>query len=158
MAELFQLFPLDPFHHCAVRDVYSDAIESLGYEFYSKEQIQAWSSLAWLPGVLDAPLKEGSGWISYQNQEIQAFAVRYPSNRLALLYSRGKSTRKGHASALIRKIEEDAINEGQSKLITEASFFSYPLFLKFNWKIESIQNIEIAGIEFERFLMQKILV
>ena len=158
MAELFQLFPLEPSDHLLVRAVYSDAIESLGNEFYSNEQIQAWSSLAWLPGVLDAPLKDGSGWISYQNQEIQAFAVRYPSNRLALLYSRGQSTRQGHASALIRKIEEDAIEEGQGKLITEASFFSYPLLLKFNWTIQSIQNIEIGGIEFERFLMEKILV
>ena len=70
----------------ALREVYEDAIRTCGKSFYSQEQIEAWTSLAYLPGVLDKPLKYGVGWVSCVNNRIEAFALRYPNNRLALLY------------------------------------------------------------------------
>ena len=70
--------------HSLLREIYADAIISQGHEFYNKQQIDAWSSLAFLPGVLDKPLNEGTGWTSSENKEVAAFLIRYPLNRLAL--------------------------------------------------------------------------
>ena len=96
-----QLKPLQPSDYRVVREIYADAIQFQGQSFYTKEQIEAWSALAWLPGVLDRPLSEGLGWLSLQNQTVVAFAVRYPLDRLALLYCRSGFHRKGHASSLL---------------------------------------------------------
>ena len=157
MTKNFELRELEVDDYVAVREVYQDSIESQGHLFYSKDQIQAWSSLAFLPGVLDRPLYEGKGWVSCQDKEIEAFAVRYPMNRLALLYCRGRSSRLGHATALLDLVEREAVQEEHIKLITEASLFSCPLLLRCGWLIQSQQTIQIADIEFERYLMEKTL-
>ena len=138
-----------------LREVYADAIETQASEFYTKEQIKSWSALAWLPGILEKTFQEGKGWLSFEGPEVAAFAIRYPLNRLALLYCRGCFARRGHASKLISCIEREAVLEGQSKLVSEASFLSYPLLSKLGWDLVSMQNIAIGGVGFERYLMQK---
>ena len=47
----------------ALREVYEDAIRTCDKSLYSQEQIEAWSALAYLPGILDKPLKQGA--VSY---------------------------------------------------------------------------------------------
>ncbi len=151
------LRPMRHIHHQVVREVYSDAIFSQGSCFYSNEQIDAWAALAYVPGVLDQLLDEGSGWLVFQRNIVEAFAVRHPFNRLALLYCRGRSSRQGFATRLLQRIELDASLEGISVLSTEASYFSYPLLLKSGWIEKSIEKIEIAGVRFDRYRMQKYL-
>ena len=153
--ENFYLRELLVSDHLAVRQVYQDSIESQGHIFYSQDQIQAWSALAWLPGVLDRSLDEGKGWVSCQKNEIEAFAVRYPMHRLALLYCRGRSARCGHATALLKLVERQARSDNQMLLVTEASSFSYPLLLRSGWVMQSSEIIKIAGVKFERYLMEK---
>ncbi len=140
-----------------LREVYEDAIRTCDKSLYSSEQIEAWSALAYLPGILDKPLKNGFGWVSCVNKTIEAFALRYPSNRLALLYCRGRSSRQGHATALLKQIEADTIDERPFILKTEASLCSYQLLLKHGWKIIAPQEIQIGGINFSRYLMEKTL-
>ena len=141
----------------ALREVYEDAIRTCDRSIYTQEQIEAWTSLAYLPGILDRPLREGVGWVSCVNKTIEAFAVRYPNNRLALLYCRGRSSRQGHATALLHQIEADAFKERHINLKTEASLCSYKLLLKLGWKIIAPEEIKIGGIDFLRYLMEKTL-
>ncbi len=152
-----EIKPLQVVDHLKVRQIYVDAIESQGAAFYTKEQIKAWASLAWLPGILDRPLIEGKGLISFEKQSIEAFAVRYPCDRLALLYCRGRSTRRGHATALLDSLEKDALEEGITILKTEASCFSYPLLLRRGWTLIASETIEIGGLAFDRYRMKKYL-
>ena len=91
----------------ALREVYEDAIRTCDKSLYSQKQIDAWSALAYLPGILDKPLKQGVGWVSCVDKTIEAFALKYPHNRLALLYCRGRSSRQGHATTLLNQIEKD---------------------------------------------------
>ena len=81
--------------------------------------------------------------------------MRYPANRLALLYCRGRSSRKGFATKLLNKIELDTSCEGIDVLFTEASLISYPLFLRNGWLKDSVENILIAGVSFDRYRMSK---
>ena len=138
-----------------LKDVYIDAIESISSNDYTHEQIQAWGSKGYLPGLLDKCLTEGKGWVSLEQGEIVAFAMRYPSNRLALLYCRGFAKHKGHATGLIEKLEEEASQDGEKYLVTEASFLSQPLLSKMGWNIISQEEILIAGILFKRYRMRK---
>ena len=149
------LKPLQSSDHLAVREVYADAIESQGDAFYTKDQIQAWAALAWLPGILDRPLVEGKGWITVESGGVEAFAIRHPLDRLALLYCRGRSARRGYATALLDRVEEEALKEGLTSLVTEASFFSYPLLLRCGWVLKAREKIKIGEVSFERFRMIK---
>ena len=144
--------------YSAVRDVYADSVHSLAVDLYNKEQIDAWSSIASLPGVLDKTLTQGKGWLSFEKKELAAFAVRYPINRMALLYCRGRFSRRGHATVLVRRLEIDAQKDGCDQLITEASLLSYRFLLNLGWTVIRPEKIAIAGVLFDRFIMQKILI
>ena len=139
----------------ALREVYENAIRTCDKGLYSQEQIDAWSALAYLPKVLDQALTKGVGWVSCVNNDIEAFALKYPQNRLALLYCRGRSARQGHATALLHQIDEDTRKERPIKLITEASLCSYKLLLRHGWSIVAPEDIQIGGVNFSRYLMEK---
>lgn len=135
-----------------LREIYADAVESQAPGLYSEAQVRAWAALAWLPGVLDRTLEEGSGWISGDDA---AFAIRHPQERLSLLYCRGSAARQGHGSALLARIELEAQADGVQRLRTEASQLSRPLLERRGWRVVAPETISIGGVLFERYRMDK---
>ena len=95
--------------------------------------------------------------MSCVNKTIEAFALKYPQNRLALLYCRGRSSRQGHATSLLYQIEEDTRKERPINLKTEASLCSYKLLLRHGWRIITPEELQIGGVYFSRYLMEKTL-
>ena len=140
--------------HRLLREIYADAIETQAVLLYTPEQVRAWAALAWLPGVLDRTLVEGHGWISGQDA---AFAIRDPKDRLSLLYGRGREARRGHGSALLAQIENDARADGVDRLRTEASQLSRPLLERRGWLVVAPETITIGGVPFERYRMEIVL-
>ena len=141
-----------------LKKVYFDSIQTISEKIYSKEQKKAWSSQAWDNPNFEKSITKGKGWLINEKSEIIAFATRYPSNKISLLYCKGKSQRKGFGTKLIYKLETDAKNEGLHFLHTEASLISYKLFLKNGWRIIRKEKIIIKDNFFERYKMKKILI
>lgn len=137
------------------REIYVDAIESQAGVLYSSEQIAAWKVLAWLPGVLDRTFSEGHGWVMTSEDQVEAFAMRHPADRLALLYCRGRSSRQGLATALLQQVEQEAKADGLKQLVADASLISQPLLLRHGWIMRCSESIEIGGVPFVRYLMSK---
>ena len=140
-----------------LKKVYFDSIQSIDEKFYSEEQKRAWSSQAWNNPNFDKSITKGKGWLLSHKGIIIAFAARYPTDRIALFYCKGKFQRKGFGSKLIHKIENEAKKEGLNSLSTEASLISYGLFLKNEWKIIRKEKVTINNIFFERYKMTKII-
>ncbi len=131
-----------------LKKVYFDAIQSLDKKTYT----QAWDN----PNF-DNSITKGKGWLLSEKGIIIAFAIRYPNNRIALFYCKGKFQRKGFGSKLLQKLEDEAKKEGLDSLSTEASLISYELFLKNGWKIIRKEKVTINNIFFERYKMIKII-
>ena len=140
-----------------LKKVYFDSIQSLDEKIYSQEQKRAWSSQAWDNPNFDKSISEGKGWLLSEKGIIIAFATRYPNNRIALFYCKGKFQRKGCGSKLLHKLEDEAKKEGLHYLSTEASLISYKLFLKSEWEIIRKEKVTINNIFFERYKMIKII-
>ena len=140
-----------------LKKVYFDSILSIDEKIYSKEQKRAWSSQAWDNPNFDKLITQGKGWVLLEKGIIIGFAIRYPNNRIALLYCKGKFQRKGCGSKLLHKLENEAKSEGLDSITTEASLISYRLFLKNEWKIISKEKIIINNIFFERYKMTKLI-
>ena len=138
-----------------LKKLYFDSILSIDESIYSREQKRAWSCQAWDNKIFDLSINEGKGWLINKNDRIIAFATRYPKNRIALLYCKGDSQRKGYGTILLQKLEKEAKEEGLPFLSTEASLLSYKLFLRNNWEIVRKENIIIKNIIFERYKMIK---
>jgi hypothetical protein len=58
---------------------------------------------------------------------------------------------------LLDHLEQEAFEEGHTKLVTEASLLSYPLLLRRGWDFIATEKIEIGGVNFERYRMEKLL-
>ena len=140
-----------------LKKVYFDSIQSLDEKIYNQEQIRAWSSQAWDNPNFNKSITQGKGWLLSDEGKIIAFAIRYPINRIALFYCKGKFQRKGYGSKLLRKLEDEAKNEGLDSLSTEASLISYKLFIKNEWEIIRKEKVTINNIFFERYKMTKII-
>ena len=140
-----------------LKKVYLDSIQSIDKNIYSKEQKRAWSSQAWDNPNFEKSIIKGKGWLLSKDGIIVAFATRYPKNRIALFYCKGKFQRKGFGSKLLQKLEDEAKKEGLDSLYTEASLISYELFLKNEWEIIRKEKVIINNIFFERYKMTKII-
>ena len=138
-----------------LKRIYFDSIKSIDEKIYSKEQKLAWSSQAWLNIEFHQSITRGQGLIIEDFNKNIGFAIRYPKNKLSLLYVRGDFRRKGIGNMLIKAIEKEALNEGISSIHTEASLLSYELFLKNNWKEISKEKVIIQNIIFNRYKMFK---
>ena len=140
-----------------LKKVYFDSIQSLDEKIYSQEQKRAWSSQAWNNPNFDKSITKGKGWLLSKEGIIIAFATRYPNDRIALFYCKGKFQRKCYGSKLLHKLEDEAKKEGLDSLYTEASLISYELFLKNEWEIIRKEKVIINNIFFERYKMTKII-
>ena len=138
-----------------LKKLYFDSIISIDEKIYSKEQKIAWASQAWENKIFDLTIDKGQGWLINEKKKLIAFASRYPKNRIALLYCKGDSQRKGYGTKLLLKLEKEAKEEGLLSLSTEASLISYKLFLKNKWEIIRKEKINIKNIIFERYKMMK---
>ena len=140
-----------------LKKVYFDSIQSLDEKIYSKEQKRAWSSQVWNNPNFDKSITKGKGWLLSTKGIIIAFATRYPTDRIALFYCKGKFQRQGCGSKLLLKIEDEAKKEDLDYLLTEASLISYKLFLKHKWEIIRKETVNINNYFFERYKMIKII-
>ena len=138
-----------------LKKLYFESIISIDERIYSQEQKRAWASQAWQNKIFDLSINEGKGWLINENDKLIAFATRYPKNRIALLYCKGDSQRKGYGTILLHKLEKESKEEGLPSLYTEASLLSYKLFLRNNWEIIRKEKIIIKNIIFERYKMIK---
>ena len=138
-----------------VIDVFNDSIHSLCRDLYSKQQIKVWLSFSTANGAMYRALVNGKGFVSCLDGEIEAFAIRYPANRLALLYCRGRSSRQGHATSLLNRIELDALDSNEKSLRTEASLLSYKLLMSLKWQIIRIESVNINNVNFKHYVMEK---
>ena len=138
-----------------LKKIYFDSIQSIDEKIYSNEQKLAWSSQAWMNLEFHKSVTKGKGFIVEDFNKKIGFAIRYPKNKLSLLYVRGNFRRKGIGHMLIKAIEKEAIIEGISSIQTEASLLSHKLFLKNNWKEIYKEKIIIQNIIFHRYKMFK---
>ena len=138
-----------------LKKVYFDSIQSLDETTYNQEQKRAWSSQAWNNHNFNNSIIKGKGWLLSKKGIIIAFAIRYPTDRIALFYCKSKFQRKGYGSRLLNKLEVEAKKEGLDSLYTEASLISYELFLKNKWDIIRKEKVIINNIFFERYKMTK---
>ena len=138
-----------------LKKLYFNSIISIDEKIYTKEQKRAWASQAWDNKIFDLTINEGQGWLICKKNDVIAFASRYPKDRIALLYCKADSQRKGYGTKLLLALEREAREEGLTSLSTEASLISYKLFLKNKWEIIRKEKINIKNIIFERYKMIK---
>jgi putative acetyltransferase len=154
---MHSLRPLTPHDLEPVREVYRDAVLSQAPLLYTPEQVKAWADVVLESSPFETILERGVGLASCSGAGavIEAFAVLEPADRISLLYCRGRASRQGRATALLRALESLARGFGSRQLRTEASFLSRPLFEREGWSVDWTEELTIGSVPFRRFRMVK---
>lgn len=134
--------------------VYRDAIRGVGAEYYSPDQVAAWSSFAddtedfrqWIEGA--------ATFVAIQDSISPAgFAGLDPAGRIAALFVAPEVMRQGVGAALLERVLNEARARSLTRLTAEASEFSRPLFQKFGFKQRHKEDTCFKGVAFERYVM-----
>jgi GNAT superfamily N-acetyltransferase len=153
--------PLRPVDWAQVEEAYADAVRTLAAPHYRPEQIDAWAGHPSNHSDVREALARGYGLVGCapdRPSSVEAFALLDPPDRLALLYCRGRSSRRGLATRLVRSLEQHARTEGHGRLRTEASRLSRPLLERLGWTVDGQEEILFAGEPFVRWRMSTVLI
>ena len=139
----------------ALAAVYTSAIRHLGAEYYSGDQIAAWSSFAEDTAGFERWITEATTFVAVDgHDECIGFGGIEEHGRIASLFVAPAFVRKGVGSGLLMRLLEEARAQKTVVVTAAASEFSRPLFEKFGLRVEEIEHIEFKGVEFSRYAMR----
>jgi len=135
--------------------LYGDTVRQLGAEYYTAEQIAAWSAYPDDAAGFAAWVGGGSTFVAVDAEDACiGFAGLDGDGRIASLYVAPGWVRRGVGSSLLAAVIAEARSRGWQRLSTEASYFSMPLFRKRGFTIVDDEYVEFNGVRFHRFIMQ----
>lgn len=135
--------------------VYRDAARNLGRQRYTDAQTSVW---ALHPEDLEqfrVTLSEGQTICAVVDGSPVAFGQRNPADHLAYLYCHSAHARRGHASAILLRLESYALADRVSILQVEASWVARPFFERFGYRVIEEERPVRHGLELLRFKMKK---
>jgi len=153
----FMLRSYRPEDFDAVCEVYKDAVLSLGGEFYSPGQLEVWASYPAETDSFARKLATGPAWVFEREGRVVAFGHLDPADHVSLLYCSGDYARRGIATSIYNRLEEEARKAGAVILTVEASRVSLPFFLKAGFQVVGEESSGRHGVVFERLQMAKLL-
>jgi putative acetyltransferase len=137
-----------------------EAIQSIGAQAYSPEQVQVWSS-----GHTNAErfiARAEAGQHIYVMAEDggapAAYALLEPDGHLDMLYCAPSHAGRGLASRLLDHAEEQARNMGVTRLYTEASELARKPFERAGYKLVQRRDFDLHGVAIHNYAMEKPLI
>jgi putative acetyltransferase len=135
--------------------IYTSSIRHLGAEYYSGDQIAAWSSFPEDTASFERWIAEATTFVAVNSHdECIGFGGIEDHGRIASLFVAPAFVRKGVGSGLLMRLLEEARARKIVVVTADASEFSRPLFEKFGLSVEAIEHIEFKGVEFSRYAMR----
>jgi putative acetyltransferase len=141
----------------ALAHIFTESVHTTCKKDYSAEQIAAWAPE---PPDLEHWRRELDSRIVYIaeiDSEIAGFITFEPDGHLDHLYVHSRFQRCGVASALYRRLEEEAVARGVHRIFTEASITARQFFESTGFRAIASQMVERSGILLTNCRMEKFL-
>ena len=150
MPEQPNLVPLSEPHIPALITLFEQSVRQRGPEHYSEAQVEQWALGAQHPGFA-SQLRDHHGWVLEQGGAILGFVTLSDDGHLSLLYVSADHQRQGLGGRLLDTALNQAGQLGIKTLTTEASAFSYGLFLRYGFQLTGLESVERGGDGFIRY-------
>lgn len=150
MAAEPRLVRLNEQHIPTLCTLFEQSVRRIGPQHYSPEQVEQWALGARHPGFV-GQLREHHGWVLEQSGEPLGFVTLSQDGHLSLLYVSADHPRLGYGGLLLAAALAEAQRLGLKQLTTEASAFSYGLFLRYGFELTGLESVERGGVGFIRY-------
>jgi len=139
----------------SLAEVYRDAARNLGRQAYTDAQTSVWALHPEDMEPFRATLSAGQTICGVDDGSPVAFGQLNPMGHIAYLYCHSAHARRGHASAILARLEEHAAANWVSTIHVEASGVARPFFERFGYRVLEEERPVRQGLEFPRFKMKK---
>jgi len=149
MTLALRIVQLSEAHIPALVTLFEQAVRGSGPEHYSAEQVEQWALGAQHPGFV-SQLHEHHGWVAELGNVPLGFVTLSADGHLSLLYVGADHQRQGLGNLLLTTALAGARAQGLQRITTEASAFSYELFLRHGFVLTGLECVERGGVSFTR--------
>jgi putative acetyltransferase len=137
--------------------LFTDTVRAVNSIDYSPEQIAAWAPEPPDLGHWRQRLSSQKLFVAELDAEITGFAAFEGNGHLDQLYVHHRFQRRGVATALCQRVEQEACSRGIARIFTEASITARPFFEHIGFQMIAPQIVEYRNVSFTNFCMEKLL-
>lgn len=133
-----------------------DTVHSVNSKDYTDEQIDAWA-----PATITASdpgcrtILANIAYVAVIDDIFVGFGDMNKHGYLDRLYVHHGYQRIGIASAIVKKLEEQAIMHGIEEITTHASITAKPFFESFGFVVLKQQDVDVGSVKMVNFIMKK---
>lgn len=136
------------------RKVHSKSIREVAGENLSDEQVEAWADIE-ETGEEKLP-EEKERWVAEEDGKMIGFGdYNHENGEITGIYVHPDHTRKGVASELLEKIEEDARKRGLEKLWCKSSKTARKFYSEKGYEVKEKFQYDLCGVEMPAYRMEK---
>jgi len=139
----------------AIATLYHDTVKKINSRDYAPIQIQAWAGATPDQQKWVERQTTRTTFVDEQDGIIRGFAELEDNGHIGAVYVHVDYQRKGIASALLKEVEEEAVERGANCLSTDASITARPFFAKHGFETVAAQDVEYRGQVFRNYRMRK---
>jgi GNAT superfamily N-acetyltransferase len=139
----------------AIAILFHDTVRRINSRDYDEAQVQAWAGATPDPAKWRARQNNRLTFVEEENGVIRGFAELENDGHIGSVYVHSDHQGKGIASALLRRVEEEAAAARAECLWTEVSITARPFFARRGFETIAVQEVEYHGIKFRNYRMRK---
>ena len=139
----------------AIATLYHDTVKKVNSRDYAPAQIQAWAGATPDEEKWRARQTSRTTFVDERSGIIRGFAELEDNGHIGAVYVHADYQGQGIASALLHKVEKEAVARGATCLWTEASVTAQPFFTKRGFETVAAQDVEYLGRIFRNYRMRK---
>ncbi|HEY1662381.1 MAG TPA: GNAT family N-acetyltransferase [Verrucomicrobiae bacterium] len=137
--------------------LFTETVRQVNIRDYSPEQVEAWAPkppdlIRWRERVAALTF-----WVAESDGQTIGFCGLGADGHVDLLYTDHRFQRQGVARSLYQQVEDEARRRGVQRLFTEASITARSFFERMGFAIVSEQRVELRGVSFKNYVMEKYL-
>jgi putative acetyltransferase len=141
----------------ALARVFTESIHSTAIKDYAPHQIAAWAAVPTDTADWSRRLNSLIVFVAEQDSEVAGFITFEPDGHLDHLYVNSHFQRQGVASALYRRVEQEARTYGVRRIFTEASITARPFFESLGFQVIAPQSVLCREVSFVNYKMERFL-
>jgi putative acetyltransferase len=141
----------------AIAWLFTESVRTTNARDYSPEQIAAWAGH---PPDVEHWRKRLDSYIAFvaeDDSEVIGFITFEADGHLDHLYVHSRFQRQGVASALYRRVAEEAVTRNVYRIFAEASITARPFFEAVGFRVIASQSVEHREISFMNYRMERLL-
>lgn len=139
----------------ALRAVFHSSVHTLATQHYTEEQRHAWAPLEYEATRWADQMRRNAPFVAERHGVMVGYADLQNDGYIDHFYVSGDAAGRGVGTALMRKIEKAALENGIARLYANVSLNAQPFFARHGFVVERERTVMRGGVVLQNARMVK---